>query len=67
MEAATAKETTCGAISTVYGVTCVKPSSHASSHNPQEKQHVASNGVKWPSLAELDPNEGFNVFVTHRM
>jgi hypothetical protein len=41
--------------------------SHQFSPNALIKQHVAANGVKWPSLHELDPNEGWNEILPHKM
>jgi hypothetical protein len=66
VETATAKETTCTAVHPVTGDVCSKSSVHFFSHNPQVKQHIASNGVKWPSLHELDPAEGYNDFVLYK-
>jgi hypothetical protein len=49
------------------GDTCDLPQTHTASTDPQVKQHRAPNGVKWPSLHELDPAEGYNTYVTHRI
>lgn len=42
------------------GDVCLLDRVHAQHFDPRVKQHIAANGVKWPSLAALDPKEGFN-------
>jgi hypothetical protein len=47
--------------------TCTLPETHTLSSDAREKQHRSINGLKWPTLHELNPNEGFNDFVLYRM
>jgi hypothetical protein len=49
------------------GDVCELDKDHVQHSDPRVKQHRASNGVKWPSLHELDPHEGYNDVVLHRM
>ncbi len=49
------------------GVACSRDTAHVQHEDAQVKQHVAANGVKWPSLHELNPHEGYNDFVTFRL
>jgi len=49
------------------GAPCTKKDGHTSNPDAREKQHTAANGLKWPTLHELDPHEGYNDYVTHRM
>jgi hypothetical protein len=46
------------------GDVCSLDRIHVQNSDPKVKQHVAANGIKWPTLHELDPKEGFNVYVT---
>jgi len=57
----------CGVVHPSLGEFCVRDKDHIQHADPQVKQHVASNGVKWPSLHELCPEEGYNTSVLHRM
>lgn len=41
------------------GDTCLYDAVHAQHPDPLVKQHQAPNGIKWPSLQELDPKEGY--------
>lgn len=47
----------------VTGDACTRESDHVQSPDPKEKQHHAVNGVRWPTLHELAPHEGYNDFV----
>jgi len=49
------------------GDVCSREAAHAQSSDPLVQQHITANGLKWPSLRELAPNEGYNEFVTFRM
>jgi hypothetical protein len=49
------------------GDTCSLPHTHTLSSDAPVKQHRAANGVKWPTLHELDPAEGWNDVVTFRL
>src|SRR5271157_1126546 len=57
----------CEATHPTTGNVCNRDKDHVQHADPQVKQHVASNGVKWPTLHELDPHEGYNDTVLHRM
>jgi len=57
----------CKAIHPTLGASCTRDKDHVQHGDPQVKQHVASNGVKWPTLHELCPEEGYNTSVLHRM
>jgi hypothetical protein len=67
METAAYMMAACDARHPRTGDSCTKALDHVFSRDPQVKQHVALNGVKWPTLHELDPNEGYNDAVLHRM
>jgi hypothetical protein len=49
------------------GTACTKEEGHVNSSDAQERQHAGPNGLRWPTLHELDPHEGYNDYVTHRM
>lgn len=42
------------------GDVCKLDTAHVQHSDARVKQHIAINGVKWPSLHELDPAEGYN-------
>jgi len=47
---------------------CTKNPEHVKSTDPLVQQHFAgAAGLKWPLLNEIDPGEGYNDYVTHRM
>ena len=46
------------------GDVCKLDAAHVQHSDPIVKQHQAANGSKWPSLAEIAPNEGYNIYVT---
>lgn len=48
------------------GDPCTLDRNHTKDDDPKVQQHVAANGVKWPLLSEIDPDEGYNDFVTFR-
>lgn len=52
-----------------HGYPCEKPLGHSDkSNDAATRQHIANEGrLKWPTLHELDPNEGYNDYVTHRV
>ena len=56
----------CTEIHPTTGAACAREAEHVNSPDPQVRQHVADNGVKWPTLHELDPAEGYNVAVPYR-
>jgi len=60
-------ETICGAVHPTSGSVCTREDDHTANSDPRVQQHLASNGVKWPTLHELDPHEGYNDAVLHRM
>lgn len=49
------------------GDACKLDMDHVHDGDPRVKQHVASNGVKWPTLHEIDPHEGWNGPVPFRL
>ena len=49
------------------GDTCNLPETHTLSPDARVQQHCVVNGYKWPYLHTLDPDEGWNDFVLHRM
>jgi len=49
------------------GSLCIKEEDHVNSSDPRIQQHVAADGLKWPTLHELDPKEGWNDSVLYRM
>jgi hypothetical protein len=59
--------TICGAVHEASGSVCTREENHTADSDPRVQQHLASNGVKWPTLHELDPHEGYNDAVLHRM
>ncbi len=49
------------------GAICTKLSDHVDDLDARVRQHFAFGNLKWPTLHELDPNEGWNDTVLHRM
>jgi len=49
------------------GEPCSLDIAHVNHADARVKQHVTASGMKWPSLAALDPAEGWNDYVTFRL
>jgi len=49
------------------GDVCSLDAAHVQDSDARVKQHLASNGVKWPLLSQIDPAEGWNDHVTFRV
>lgn len=45
---------------------CSKFPGHTADIDPSVQQHEAVSGVKWPTLHELNPSEGFNAPQAYR-
>lgn len=59
---------TCTATHPRTGDQCTKGISHdAETNDPHTRQHEAVNGVKWPTLHQLDPGEGWNGPMPYRI
>jgi hypothetical protein len=46
------------------GDVCKLDAVHSQHSDAQVKQHQTATGLKWPTLHELDPHEGYNDYVT---
>jgi hypothetical protein len=57
----------CVEVHPASGDVCSLDVAHIQHSDARVKQHVAKNGAKWPSLSEIDPHEGYNVYVTRGM
>lgn len=64
---ASAVESACGATNPSNGSGCTLPDEHNLANDARVRQHVTDTGYKWPSLHELDPNEGWNGPLPHRL
>ncbi len=49
------------------GDVCKLDVAHVQHSDALVKQHKSANGMKWPTLHELDPHEGYNDYVTFRL
>jgi hypothetical protein len=54
----------CGSPHPKTGALCIKEEGHINDQDARVQQHLAAGNLKWPTLHELDPNEGFNDYVT---
>jgi hypothetical protein len=54
----------CTHVHPTTGDVCALNPNHVQDLDPRVQQHVSERGVKWPSLHELAPEEGYNDYVT---
>lgn len=54
----------CSELHPTTGDVCKLDTAHVQHSDPRVKQHIATNGSRWPLLSQIDPNEGYNDYVT---
>lgn len=57
----------CTHVHPTTGDLCTLNDNHVQDSDPKTQRHLAANGIKWPLLSELAPEEGYNDFVTYRL
>lgn len=57
----------CTATHPTTGEPCIKYADHVENSDATERQHLTEGNRKWPTLHELDPAEGFNPPMPHRI
>lgn len=54
----------CSELHPTTGDVCALDTAHVQHSDPRVKQHSTKTGSRWPLLSSLDPNEGYNDYVT---